>query len=150
LIEEKSAHFVTQVKAIQPRLLEAAARAFAGVFDAHETYDKAHRRIEHRYYTVVPITEQLACSLDYPHARSFVRVYRERCDLADVPIGDPETTYYITDLSGAYASVKGQRDQQRSRTTSGGTGASKTAATTCATSRTARTSPKSARELRPE
>jgi len=57
LIEENSAHFVAQVKADQPRLLETPARAFAGVFDVHETYDKAHGLIEHRYYTVVPITE---------------------------------------------------------------------------------------------
>ena len=104
LVEEKGAHFVAQIKANQPRLLETAEQAFVGVADAHETYDKAHGRIEHRYYTVVPIRLELACSLDYPHARSFVRVYRERCDLSDVPIGEPETSYYITDLSGAYAS----------------------------------------------
>ena len=104
MVEEKGAHYVAQVKANQPRLLEAAEQAFLGVADAHETYDKGHGRIEHRYYTVVPIHPDLAESLDYPHAQSFVRVYRERCDLADVPIGEPETSYYITDLSGAYAS----------------------------------------------
>ena len=53
---------------------------------------------------MMPLSTDLAKAFYYPHARSFVRVYRERCDLADVPIGKPETSYYVSDLAGAYAS----------------------------------------------
>lgn len=60
--------------------------------------------MEHRYYVVVAIPDELKASLRFPHAASFVRVYRERCDLVDVPIGKPETSYYVSDLSGELVS----------------------------------------------
>ncbi len=59
--------------------------------------------MEHRYYAVVSVPEELQRSLRFPYAASFVRVYRERCDLADRPIGELETSYYVSDLSGVLA-----------------------------------------------
>ena len=50
------------------------------------------------------IPDELKKTLGFPHLESFVRVYRERCDLADVPLGDPETSYYLSDLTGRLAS----------------------------------------------
>ena len=81
-----------------------AKESFVGVEDTYETHEKAHRRMEHRYYAVVSIPEELQRSLRFPYAASFVRVYRERCDLGDRPIGEPdETSYYVSDLSGVLA-----------------------------------------------
>ncbi len=104
LVEEKGAHYVLGVKANMPSLLAAAAQAFVGVGDHYVTDDKGHGRIEHRYYSVVTISEELREELGFPYAASFVRVYRERCNLADVPIGKPETSYYVSDLQGELAS----------------------------------------------
>lgn len=104
LITEKSAHYVLGVKDNQPKVAAGAEQCFAGVANAYETHDKGHGRIEHRYYAVAAIPDELKASLGFPHAASFVRVYRERCDLADRPIGKPETSYYVSDLSGELAS----------------------------------------------
>jgi len=107
LVEEKKAHYVFGLKGNQPHLAQAAEEAFDGVEDSHYTYDKGHGRIEHRYYAVVEISEELAEKINFPHAASFVRVYRERCDLADVPNSKPETSYYVSDLSDELASAPG-------------------------------------------
>lgn len=102
LVEDKKAHYVFGLRDNQPKLLEAAKQAFEDVEDQHETFDKAHGRIEHRYYAVVPVPEEVAEALGFPHAASFVRVYRERCGMDDVPMST-ETSYYLTDLSGELA-----------------------------------------------
>lgn len=104
LTEDKHAHYVLGLKGNQPKIAALAEKLFVGLADSYETHEKGHGRIEHRYYAVVAIPEQLKKSLRFPGAASFVRVYRERCDLADVPIGGPETSYYISDLSDTLAS----------------------------------------------
>lgn len=103
LVEDKNAHYVLGLKDNQPTIAAAAEELCKDAPDAYETHEKGHGRMEHRYYAVVALPEELGRSLRFPHAASFVRVYRERCDLADVPIGKPETSYYISDLSGALA-----------------------------------------------
>ncbi len=103
LVEDKHAHYVLGLKGNQPTIAAAAEQLFSSVDDAYETYDKAHGRIEHRCYAVVSIPDELGEALQFPYAASFVRVYRERCDLRDEPIGEPETSYYLSDLSGLLA-----------------------------------------------
>ena len=103
LVQEKGAHFVIGLKDNQPTIAAAAERLLTGIPDAYETHEKGHGRIEHRYYAVVQIPDELKETLGFPYAESFVRVYRERCDLADVPLGDPETSYYLSDLTGPLA-----------------------------------------------
>jgi predicted transposase YbfD/YdcC len=103
LVETKSAHYVIGLKGNQPSLMAAAVELFDGVADSYETHERGHGRIEHRWYAVLSIPEELKRSLHFPHAASFVRVYRERRDLSDRPIGKPETSYYISDLAGSLA-----------------------------------------------
>lgn len=105
LVEEKGAHYVFGLKGNQPTLAAAAAQAFEGVGGSFETHEKGHGRIEHRYYSVVAIPEELRRSLDFPYAATFVRVYRERCRLDNAPLS-PETSYYVSDLSGELARVE--------------------------------------------
>jgi predicted transposase YbfD/YdcC len=102
LVEDKQAHYVFGLKGNQPNLFSAAEAAFEGASDGYETHEKGHGRIEHRYYSVVEVAEELREELDFPHAASFVRVHRERCDMADVPMST-ETSYYVSDLSGGDA-----------------------------------------------
>jgi hypothetical protein len=54
---------------------------------------------------VVGIDDELRRSLAFPYAARFVRVYRERYDLAGVR-KSKETSYYITDLRGNLASIE--------------------------------------------
>lgn len=105
LVEEKGAHFVLSLKGNQPSLASLAELAFSGVAHEHSTRDKAHGRIEHRHYAVVKIGERLQASLNFPYARSIVRVYRERYDLKGTLLSS-ETSYYLTDLSGYLARVE--------------------------------------------
>jgi predicted transposase YbfD/YdcC len=99
LVETKHAHYVLGLKGNQPSIAEWAQKLFDGVADNYETHDKGHGRIEHRYYAVLAIPDKVAKQLGFPHAATFIRVYRERCDLNEIPIGKPETSYYLSDLS---------------------------------------------------
>ncbi|MGH3084707.1 MAG: ISAs1 family transposase [Gaiellaceae bacterium] len=103
LVEDKHAHYVLGLKGNQPSIAACAEDLFEGVADSYETHEKGHGRIEHRYYAVVEMPDAVRAEIDFPHAASFVRAYRERCDLNDVPIGTPETSYYLSDLSGEFA-----------------------------------------------
>jgi predicted transposase YbfD/YdcC len=105
LVEDKGAHWVFGLKDNQPTVLAAAEKAFEGVAHQYETHDRAHGRTEHRYYAVVGIDDDLRRSLAFPYAANFVRVHRERYDLAGVPKSN-ETSYYITDLRGDLASIE--------------------------------------------
>ena len=105
LVEDKGAHWVFGLKDNQPTVLAAAEKAFEGVAHQYETHDRAHGRTEHRYYAVVGIDDGLRRSLAFPYAARFVRVYRERYDLAGVR-KSKETSYYITDLRGNLASIE--------------------------------------------
>ena len=91
------------LKGNQPSLMAAAVELFDGVADRYETHERGHGRIEHRWYAVLSILEELKRSLHFPHTASFVRVCTERRDLSDRPIGKPETSYYISDLAGSLA-----------------------------------------------
>jgi predicted transposase YbfD/YdcC len=105
LVEEKKAHYVFGLKGNQPTLAQAAEEAFEGVPDHFETHEKGHGRIEHRYYSVVEIEEEQRLALGFPYAASYVRVYRERCGMDDVPFSS-ETSYYVSDLSRALGGIQ--------------------------------------------
>lgn len=105
LVEEKGAHYMLGVKSNQPSLLAAAEQLFEGVRDAYQTHEKGHGRREHRFYAVVPISDELEASLGFPYATSFVRAYRARCDKNDV-VQSSETAYYVSDLHGDLAHPK--------------------------------------------
>ncbi|MGH3025431.1 MAG: ISAs1 family transposase, partial [Gaiellaceae bacterium] len=99
----RGAHFIFGVKDNQPTLAEEAARLLATSPVVHETHDRAHGRMEHRYYSVASVPKKLARRLGFPSASQVVKVYRERCDLGD-HLESQETSYYVTDLSADEAS----------------------------------------------
>ena len=99
----RGAHYVFGLKDNQPTLAKEAARLLARSPVAYETHDRAHGRMEHRYYSVATVPKKLAASLGFPSASQVVKVYRERCDLGD-HLESEETSYYVTDLSAAEAS----------------------------------------------
>jgi predicted transposase YbfD/YdcC len=99
----RGAHFVFGVKDNQPTLAKEAARLLATSPVVYETHDRAHGRMEHRYYSVASVPKKLAASLGFPSASQVVKVYRERCDLGD-HLESEETSYYVTDLSADEAS----------------------------------------------
>jgi hypothetical protein len=94
------------VKDNQPTLAKEAARLLAASPVVYETHDRAHGRMEHRYYSVASVPKKLAASLGFPSASQVVKVYRERCDLGD-HLESEETSYYVTDLSQEEASPEG-------------------------------------------
>jgi predicted transposase YbfD/YdcC len=102
-LSARGAHFVLGVKDNQPTLAKEAARLLAASPCVYETHDRAHGRVEHRYYSVASVPKKLATSLGFPSASQVVKVYRERCDLGDHLESD-ETSYYITDLGAEEAS----------------------------------------------
>ena len=94
LVEDKAAHYLFQVKANQPKLLEAIKAVPAENFSPeHEHTSRGHGRTERRYARVAKAPE----NLDFPHAAQVIVVCRERADLGDVMIST-ETSYYITSL----------------------------------------------------
>lgn len=99
----RGAHFIFGVKDNQPTLAKEAVRLLATSPVVHETHDRAHGRIEHRYYSVASVPKKLARRLGFPSASQVVKVYRERCDLGD-HLESQETSYYVTDLSADEAS----------------------------------------------
>jgi len=99
----RGAHFVFGCKDNQPTLAEEAARLLAASPVVYETHDRAHGRVERRYYSVVSVPKELARRLGFPSASQVVKVYRERCDLGD-HLESEETSYYVTDLSADEAS----------------------------------------------
>jgi predicted transposase YbfD/YdcC/GNAT superfamily N-acetyltransferase len=102
-LSERGAHFVFCVKDNQPTLAKEAVRLLATSPVVHETHDRAHGRVEHRYYSVASVPKNLATSLGFPSASQVVKVYRERCDLGD-HLESEETSYYVTDLNAKEAS----------------------------------------------
>jgi predicted transposase YbfD/YdcC len=102
-LSERSAHFVFGLKDNQPSLAKEAARLLVTSPVVHETHDRAHGRMEHRYYSVASVPKKLAAVLGFPSASQVVKVYRERCDLGD-HLESEETSYYVTDLSAEEAS----------------------------------------------
>jgi len=99
IVEEKKADYLLQVKANQPKLLEALQAIPKEKFSAEvaET-SRGHGRMEHRYVRVADVPEDI----DFPHAAQVVLVYRERGNLADV-MTSAETSYYITSASSKKA-----------------------------------------------
>ena len=102
-LSERSAHFVFGCKDNQPTLAKEAARLLVTSPVVHETHDRSHGRMEHRYYSVASVPKKLAAELGFPSASQVVKVYRERCDLGD-HLESQETSYYVTDLSAEEAS----------------------------------------------
>jgi predicted transposase YbfD/YdcC len=95
LVEEKGAHYLLQVKENQPSLLAGLRAVPDDAFSPeHETTDRGHGRVEHRYVRVADVPK----GIDFPHAAQVVVVYRERADLDDV-MGSAETSYYITSVA---------------------------------------------------
>jgi predicted transposase YbfD/YdcC len=99
---EKGGHYVIGLKGNQPTLAAAAAQLCTLAPVVHETHDKGHGRIEHRYLRVATITAELAEQLGFPSARQFVAIDRERADLTD-RMTSMETSYYVTDLTAQQA-----------------------------------------------
>ncbi len=94
LVEDKRAHYLFQVKANQPTLLaQIQAIEDTAWSAAFEETCRGHGRTEHRYVAVA----EAPAGVDFPYARSVVRVERDRADLADRMISE-ETSYYITSI----------------------------------------------------
>ena len=102
-LSARGAHFVFGCKDNQPTLAREAVRLLAASPVVHETHDRAHGRMEHRYYSVASIPSKLACKLGFPSASQVVKVDRERCDLGD-HLESQDTSYYVTDLTAKEAS----------------------------------------------
>jgi predicted transposase YbfD/YdcC len=104
-LAKKKAFFVIGLKDNQPKLRQAAETLVEHAPTVHETHDRAHGRIEHRYFRVVTVPAALALELKFPWAHQVIAVDRERCDLDDQMIST-ETSYYVTNLSAAQAGPK--------------------------------------------
>jgi predicted transposase YbfD/YdcC len=103
---ERGAHYVFGLKGNQPSLAEAAERLLSGAPVVYETHERGHGRTDHRYLRVATIPEALAEELDFPSAKRFIAVERERADLAD-RMTSTETSYYVTDLRPELAGPAG-------------------------------------------
>lgn len=102
LVEDKGAHYVFGLKDNQPLLRDAAQRLLAQAPVVHESHNRGHGRIEHRYVRVGAVPAELAAELKFPYAAQVVAVERERADLGD-RMTSMETSYYVTSLSAAEA-----------------------------------------------
>jgi predicted transposase YbfD/YdcC len=92
LVEDKQADYLFQVKANQPRLLDAVQSIDEAAFSAeHQDTTRGHGRTEHRFVAVADAPDDL----DFPYAAQVIVVERERGDLAD-RLASMETSYYIT------------------------------------------------------
>lgn len=99
VVEDKSAHYLFQVKDNQPKLLAAIRAVPEESFSPeHEESCRGHGRTEHRYVRVAPASD----AIDFPHAAQVVVVYRERADLADA-MRSAETSYYVTSVKAEAA-----------------------------------------------
>lgn len=102
LTQQRGAHYVFGLKDNQPSLAAAAERLLAERPVVYETHDRGHGRMEHRYFRVADVPEELARKLGFPSAAQVVAVDRERADLDD-RLKSMETSYYVTDLSSEQA-----------------------------------------------
>lgn len=95
LVETKQAAYLFQVKANQPRLLEALESIPEAHWGkAHVTTTRGHGRMDHRHVQVAAVPE----GVTFPYAAQVIRIYRERADLGDALISE-ETSYYITSVT---------------------------------------------------
>lgn len=100
---ERGAHYVFGLKDNQPSLAASAEGLLAERPVVYETHDRGHGRMEHRYFRVADVPEQLARKLGFPSAAQVIAVDRERAELDD-RLKSMETSYYVTDLSSKQTS----------------------------------------------
>jgi predicted transposase YbfD/YdcC len=94
LVETKQAHYLLQVKANQPSVLEACRNIPDAQFgEVFEHTERGHGRIETREVRVAPAPDGL-----FPYAKQVIVVYRERSDL-DGRMTSSETSYYLTSIA---------------------------------------------------
>lgn len=95
VVEDKLADYLFQVKANQPKLLEAVEAIDEAAYSTeHDDTTRGHGRIEHRYVRVAPAPDDIS----FPYAAQVVMVTRERATLDDVMVST-ETSFYVTSLS---------------------------------------------------
>ena len=102
LSEERGAHYVIGLKDNQPSLAAAAEKLLANRPVVYETHNRGHGRMEHRYFRVADVPNELACKLGLPSASQVIAVTRERAKLDDT-LKSIETSYYVSDLSSKQA-----------------------------------------------
>ncbi|MGH9652733.1 MAG: ISAs1 family transposase [Bryobacteraceae bacterium] len=99
----RGAHYIFGLKDNQPGLAAAAERLLADSPVVHETHNRGHGRIEHRYISVVDVPPEIAEHHGFASAAQFIKVDRERCDLGD-HLESRDVSYYVTDLDAKKAS----------------------------------------------
>lgn len=97
-LADRDAYFIFGLKGNQPNLASAAAALLDGIDCEHQTHDRGHGRVDHRYTRTAILPEETAVRLGFASAKQVVAVDRERADLAD-RMTSSETSYYVTSLS---------------------------------------------------
>ena len=97
-------HYIFGVKENQPRIFDAAVKAFNAIDFGHPEHVscvRGHGRIDRHRVWSAPVPT----SASFPHASRFVIVERESSTLDDVRISI-ETHFYVTDLTADDASIE--------------------------------------------
>jgi predicted transposase YbfD/YdcC len=94
----RGAHYVFGLKENQPKLAALAAALLADADTSHETHERGHGRVDHRYIRVADIAQ----STKFPGAAQVIAIDRERDDLAGRMVSK-DTSYYVTSLSAQQA-----------------------------------------------